>query len=460
MVASTLVFMSISAILLSFLSSMVFAADSLRPPESIKDGGTLVSSDGSFELGFFSPGISKNRYLGIWYKNIPVQTVVWVANRCNPIIDMSGLLTLNSSGNLVLLGHNKTVVWSSSSSSSKQAQKPILQLLDTGNLVVGDEKDNGVVMYSWQSFDYPSDTGLPGMKTGFNLKTGFKWVLSAWRNPDDPCPDDYTFSLESHTNPELYITEGKTKMYRSGPWNGIRFSGVPELTTNQLFDFQFVYNEDEAYYMYNLRNKSVVSRIVLNETTGTRQRLTWIEADQTWRLYSATPRDYCDDYGICGANGNCIITENPPCQCLQGFKPKYQEKWNSMDWSDGCVRDDPLHCGEKYKDGFVKFSGLKLPEATNSSVDKSMSLKECGAKCLSNCSCMAYINSDIRGEGSGCVMWFGDLLDIRQVPNGGEDLHIRMPASQLGKDLIFDIIKARTKYLVDVEANFLFSCII
>ncbi|PON52986.1 lectin domain containing protein [Parasponia andersonii] len=320
MVASSLVFISISAILLSFVSTIVFAADSLRPSESIKDGGTLVSSDGSFELGFFIPGISKNRYLGIWYKNIPVQTSVWVANRCNPIINMSRMLTLNSSGNLVLLGHNKTVVWSSSSSSSKQAQKPILPLQDTGNLVVGDEKDNGVVMYSWQSFDYPSNTGLPGMKTGFNLKTGFNWVLSAWRNPDNPCPDDYTFCLESHTNPELYIMEGKTKMYRPGPWNGIRFSGVPELTTNQLFDF---------------------------------------------RLFTTK------------------------------MKPV-----------DG---DDPLHCGEKHKDGFVKFSGLKLPEATNSWVDKSMSLNECGANCVSNCSCMAHTNLIIRGEGSGCVMWFGDV---------------------------------------------------
>ncbi|GKV50477.1 hypothetical protein SLEP1_g57178 [Rubroshorea leprosula] len=49
---------------------------------NLSDGGTLVSSDGSFELGFFSSGsTAKRRYLGIWLKNIPVQNVVWVANR-------------------------------------------------------------------------------------------------------------------------------------------------------------------------------------------------------------------------------------------------------------------------------------------------------------------------------------------------------------------------------------------
>ncbi|PON49881.1 hypothetical protein PanWU01x14_226890 [Parasponia andersonii] len=55
-----------------------FAVDSLGPLESITDigGTTLVSPNGSFELVFFSPGSSKSRYLGIWYKNIPIQTAV------------------------------------------------------------------------------------------------------------------------------------------------------------------------------------------------------------------------------------------------------------------------------------------------------------------------------------------------------------------------------------------------
>lgn len=45
---------------------------------------------------------------------------------------------------------------------------------------------------------------------------------------------------------------------------------------------------------------------------------------------------------------------------------------------------------------------------------------------------MAYSNSDVRGQGSRCVLWFHDLLDIRQVPNGGQDLYIRIEASKQG----------------------------
>lgn len=60
-----------------------------------------------------------------------------------------------------------------------------------------------------------------------------------------------------------------------------------------------------------------------------------------------------------------------------------------------------------------------------------MSLKDCEAACLRNCSCTAFANT----EASGCVAWFGNLLDIR-VHNGvGEDLYIRMAASELGKSL-------------------------
>ncbi|PON53010.1 Bulb-type lectin domain containing protein [Parasponia andersonii] len=68
---------------------LFFRADSLAPLgssiapfPSLREGTTLVSKQGTFELVFFSPGSSNNCYLGIWYENIPVRTIVWVANQC------------------------------------------------------------------------------------------------------------------------------------------------------------------------------------------------------------------------------------------------------------------------------------------------------------------------------------------------------------------------------------------
>ena len=177
-------------ILLLLFSWCTNAADSITRSQTISEGKTLVSADGSFELGFFSPGSSTNRYLGIWYKNIPVKTVVWVANRRNPIKDLSGVLMINNTGNLVLLSQNTTsIVWYANS--TKQASNPIVQLLDSGNLVIRDGNDANSGNYLWQSFDFPIDTLLPGMKLGWDLKSGLVRTLSTWKNWDDPSAGDF-----------------------------------------------------------------------------------------------------------------------------------------------------------------------------------------------------------------------------------------------------------------------------
>ncbi|XP_028761822.1 uncharacterized protein LOC114720342 [Neltuma alba] len=405
------------------------AEDSLRGSESLRDNGTtLVSKDGTFELGFFTPGTSNKRYLGIWYKNIPVQTVVWVANRLNPINDSSVALTMTTSGNLVL-SQNNTVLWSTNSTA--KAQSPTARLLDSGNLVVMDKSGEDPDAYSWQSFDYPSDTLLPGMKYGWDLKTGRQWYLTAWKRPDDPSPGDLTSVEVLHGYPDSYLMKGNKRFYRFGPWNGFHGSGGPEIKPNPVFDFIFVDNKDGIYYMDLLNNNSILTRLVLNQTQSARYRYVWLETAKTWQVYSTKPVDYCDTYGLCGPNGNCIITESPVCECLGGFTPKSPQNWNSVDWADGCVRKKPLNCSERDKDGFIKFKGLKVPDTTFSWLDRTMNLEQCKRKCLENCSCTAYTNSDIRGGGSGCALWFGDLIDVRYYASGGQDLYVRMDASEL-----------------------------
>ncbi|KAL8506075.1 hypothetical protein ACS0TY_017076 [Phlomoides rotata] len=399
--------------------------DSINASQTLGDGETIVSNGGIFELGFFSPGSSKDRYLGIWYKNIPVKTVVWVANRRSPINDLSGSLMINSTISLLLLNGTNNVVWSTSS--SRIAQDPLLQLLDSGNLVMRDIKDGDADVYLWQSFDYPSDTLLPGMKLGWDLRTHLNRRLSSWKSSDDPSPGELNIGVDLDAYPQVVMRKGSRKYFRGGPWNGLRFSGAPELKKNPVFDFDFISNQEEVYYIYRLLDKSVITRFVLNETTSTRQRYVWVESEMSWTIYSSVPRDYCDTYGLCGANGICIISDSPVCQCLERFKPKSSQSWNSMDWSQGCILKEPLDCRRKHD--FIKVSDLKLPDTTHTWASKSMNLKECRVACLRNCSCMAYTNSNISGDGHGCILWFGDLVDIRQLFNSGQDLYIRVPSS-------------------------------
>nr|KYP44600.1 Putative serine/threonine-protein kinase receptor [Cajanus cajan] len=403
------------------------AADFIRVSQSISDGKTLVSQGGKFELGFFSPGKSNTRYLGIWFKNIPIQTVVWVANREKPINGSSGMLTLNTAGHLVL-SQNETVVWNTTS--LKQAQNPVAEILDSGNLVVRNEGEENSEDYLWQSFDYPSDTLLQGMKLGWNLKLGLEWRLTSWKSLDDPSPGDLSWGMELNDYPEFYMTKGTKKIFRLGPWNGQTYSGLTYDEPNPIFGFTYVSNKDEIFYTYNLLNNSSISRIVLNQTTNKYYIYVWGEGEQNWKIYNSLPADTCDTYGLCGAYANCIITQLQVCQCLQGFSPKSPQAWNSSDWSQGCVRNTPLSCKDAKNDGFVKFVALKVPETTHTWLDGSVGLEECRVKCLNNCSCMAYANSDVK-EGSGCVVWFGDLIDVKQYQSGGQDLYIRMPASEL-----------------------------
>ncbi|GAY53027.1 hypothetical protein CUMW_146300 [Citrus unshiu] len=329
------------------------------------------------------------------------------------------LLVVNETGNLVLTSQNKSVVWSANL--SKEVRTPVIfQLLDSGNLVLRGERDGGSETYLWQSFDYPSDTLLPGMKLGWDLKTGLERRITSWKSSDDPSPGDFTWALERQDNPESIFWKGSRKLTRSGPWNGLRF------------------------------NKAVFSRMVMNQTLYLRQRFIWNKATKSWDLNSNVPRDLCDTYALCGAYGICIISDMPVCQCLKGFKPKSR---GYVDWSQGCVRDKSLNYSRQ--DGFIKFTAMKLPDATLSWVSKSMNLNECREKCLDNSSCMAYTNSDIRGEGSGCAMWFGELIDMRDFPDGGQDLYIRMSASEIGAKG-----EPRTKIVVIVISTAALSAVV
>lgn len=408
-----------------FLGSSI-AVDTITPADSINESHTIVSASQEFELGFFNDG----QYLGIWYKDLPVRTVVWVGNRESPVINSSsGVLKLGDDGRLNIVDDESgSIIWSSNS--SRTAKNPVAQLLNTGNFVVkdaGDDDNDGDEDYIWQSFDHPSDTLLPGMKLGWNKKSGLNRHLTSWKTSDDPSPGDYTYSVDPRGLPQLVLRKGSTEQFRSGPWYGTQFSGVPVLQVNPVFTPLFVSNPDEVYYSYNI-TANIPSRFVLSQS-GSVQHLSWNDRHSNWYLIFTVQEDRCDNYDLCSSYGICNINKTPNCDCLKGFEPKLSKDWDVLDWSGGCVRKDPhiCHNGE----GFVKFTGLKLPDASQFRVNVSMTIEDCEAECLKNCSCTAYAKFDIIGTGNGCVTWYGDLIDIRQVPQYGQDLYVRMAASAL-----------------------------
>ncbi|KAH9802963.1 G-type lectin S-receptor-like serine/threonine-protein kinase [Citrus sinensis] len=397
------VFNIFSSFVFLFSIQLSKAADTITPASSfIRDGEKFVSSSERFELGFFSPRKSRYRYLGIWYKQIP-DTVVWVANRNSPIIEPNAALTISNNGNLVILNLTNGAIWSSNT--SRKAENPVAQLLDTGNLIVRDNFSRSASEGSclWQSFDYPSDTLLAGMKLGWDLKNGVERYLTSWRSADDPSPGNITNRLDIHVLPELGLYNGSQKLSRSGPWNGIFFGAAPSYASI-LSEPILVDNEDEIYYSYESYNNPIIAILTVNPS-GTVQRLIWHERSNGWAAVHLAPTLFCQFYGHCGGNRVCSYEKTPNCECLKGFKPKSQ---HNQTRPGSCVRSESADC--KSGDRFIMVDDIKLPDLLNVSLNKSMNLKECEAECLKNRTCRAYANSEVTGRGSGCLMWAREAI--------------------------------------------------
>ncbi|KAK9056995.1 hypothetical protein SSX86_024361 [Deinandra increscens subsp. villosa] len=424
-------FLLLSASIIIIIITPTHAVDTISSDQIIRYNETIVSPLETFELGFFNPANSTNHYVGIWYKKISTGTVVWVANRNTPLTHTSGELTLTRHGVLHLRdATNGNIVWSSTNiSSNPLARKPMGKLLDTGNFIIYETGDNmNQEDPIWQSFDFMTETLLPGMKQGWDLVTGIDRYFTSWKSDDDPASGEFTYRLETRGYPQLILRDGDDIKFRAGPWNGRGLSGVSNLIPNRFYNFTFVLNQKEAYYQYNLIDTSVFTRLVL-QPTGRLERWLWIDDKQEWNLFLTRQNELCDQYAVCGPFGVCNIDKSPVCECLKGFEPTSLNQWKNTDWSQGCRHAIPLDCNPG--EGFKKYSNLKLPDTQESWYNLSMTLVECEKMCKRNCSCTAYANSNTSGTGSGCLLWFGDLIDIRTINENGDTLYIRLSASEL-----------------------------
>ncbi|XP_047084605.1 receptor-like serine/threonine-protein kinase SD1-8 [Lolium rigidum] len=415
--------------ILLLLPWQTVSSDTVTPATPLAGNRTLVSVGGTFALGFFTPDPGTGRtYLGIWYNNIPARTVVWVANRGAPVVGSAATLKIDGNGSLAVVNEQGDVAWASPVTADVVARSPTAQLLDSGNLVLRFAGSGGGV--AWQSFDYPTDTLLPGMKLGVDLRSGLDRHMSSWRGADDPSRGEFSFRLDPRGSPELFLYRWSGRTYGSGPWNGYQFSGVPNLRSNGLLTFRFASTPEEAYYRYEVDGGSdVLTRFVLN-CSGQIQRLVWIDMTRSWSVFWSYPMDECDGYRACGPYGVCSVARSPMCGCAAGFQPRFPKEWELRDGSGGCARRTEINCTGG--DGFDTLRNMKLPESANATVDGTLTLEECRVSCLKNCACRAYASANVSSPaGKGCFMWTGDLLDMRQFENGGQDLFVRLAASDL-----------------------------
>ncbi|CAN1319161.1 Putative G-type lectin S-receptor-like serine/threonine-protein kinase At1g61610 [Linum perenne] len=409
---------------LLFLTLSCSAVNQLNRGESLIDGQTLISADDRFELGFFSPGTSTSRYLAIWYHDAQENdSVIWVANRDRPIPDRTGLLTFAADGNLIVTsgnGTNSPPIWSSNST-IVESNDTVAVLTATGNLILSRNETIGDVDRAfWQSFQNPTDTYLPNMRVLVDASAGENHAFRSWRSPNDPSFGNFTLGVDPRGAPQIVIwDELGERRWRSGQWNGLIFTGVPSMTT--LTNFQ------RLYFTYNPSNSTALLRFRIRYD-GMEEQLRWNEVSRNWDVMQRQPEDECERYNTCGEFGVCNESARPKCGCMEGFRPRDLGEWNRGNFSGGCVRNTPLNASSNGAgDGFLKMSGVNVPEVYE--FMRVWDGSECSRQCTNNCSCTAYSYV----EGIGCLLWWGEIVDLQRLEFAGRDLYVRVSRSDLSK---------------------------
>ncbi|CAO2842729.1 unnamed protein product [Amaranthus hypochondriacus] len=352
---------------------------------------------------------------------------MWVANRENPVKDLSGVLKISRDGYLqVVDGQNKSI-WSSNVKSKIVINTSVVQLLDTGNLVISDVKGNIL----WQSFDHPENSMLPHMKLTFDGYTNTSLRLSSWMSASDPSYGRFTAGINQRKLSELFIWYGDRPYWRSGPWDGHVFMGVRSMYYfAPVKEFHFDNdNVSKVSLAFSSVSEGLMRHYVLN-SDGIVFQKEWKADRGDWTVVckSLESNTECDIFGKCGEFGICNSNNLPICSCLRGFEPRNFLEWKTVNWSRGCVRRTPLQWGNSTgeEDWFLRLRNMKVPD--NGEWLYSDDEQDCRRHCLRHHSCLAYAYY----LGFGCLIWSESLVDIQDFSPVGVDLYIRLASSELG----------------------------
>ena len=337
--------------------------DILVQGQKLRDGEHLASSGGTFRLEFFSPGSSRNRYVGISFNIadgvllVANKKVVWVANRDNPIADKSGILMIDELGRLTISQSGGSLIVSNSVQAANNASA---MLLESGNFILREQNSDGSTrQVFWQSFDYPTDTLLPGMKLGISKKTTDIWSLTSWISENNPAKGTFTLTAGFNMDDESMLViwwQGNT-YWISGNWQNGHFEFVPRFSNERDISFSYISNENEKYFTYYLNKNRTLSRYMI-DFTGAILEMTGLAP------FGASACSF-------GSYPGCVKQQLPACR-----KPNDQFEQRK---------------GAMSGEGF-KFDG-----------NYNMSLFDCRAKCLNNCSCIAYAATDYND--TSCTIW-------------------------------------------------------
>ena len=101
---------------------------------------------------------------------------------------------------------------------------------------------------------------MPTLKISTNARAGKKVQLTSWKSSSDPSNGSFSFGLEPLNIPHVFIWNNIRPYWRSGPWNGLVFTGIEVAYTFYLDGFNLVNDKEGNFYiMFGLVSKSNLS---------------------------------------------------------------------------------------------------------------------------------------------------------------------------------------------------------
>jgi len=373
----------------------------LQMGQMVRISDTIVSNGGNYELGFFTRNQdnSTKYYVGIWFKKVPKDKIVWVANRDYAFQTSSAALTIHPDGNIVII--DGQITYSVTNLPKNNNSSTYAALFDSGEFRLQNNSNEAIL---WSSFQNPTDTILAGV----GLRNG--WSIKSWTSADNPSPGKFTLKYRSVLG---RLTINNRYVHRVGlEWD----------------------NNKDYYKLLDDTN----SRLIL-EVSGDINYQYWSEKDMRW--VSLQSYSMCGNNVKCGVFSICDPQALDPCHCLNGFEPvdgslryhEFQQGQGKGKKYAGCVRKKELSCrniSSNSSDGFLRLDTVELPpDGMRLKMD---SVKRCESTCINNCSCIAYAYY----FNAYCMLWYDNVLSLKNIStdiekdNNHPAFYLRLAASE------------------------------
>ncbi|TKY75019.1 putative receptor protein kinase ZmPK1 [Spatholobus suberectus] len=348
----------------------------------------MLSPNGMFSAGFYAVG--ENAYsLAVWFSEPYGQnrnsTVVWMANRDQPVNGKGSKLSLLDNGNLALNDADESHVWSTNTVSLSSSAAPISR-------------------QHWQ----PRSPRNGGSET--NKSSGF-----------------YSLFFDSDNILRLlYDGPEVSGLYWPDPWLAPWSAGRESYNNSRVAVMDTLGNfssSDEFTFMTSDYGTVIQRRLILDHD-GNIRVYSRRHGGEKWSITWQAKEKPCSIHGICGPNSLCSYHQNSgvTCSCLPGYKMK-----NDGDWSYGCEPKFYASCN-KTESRFLFISNVEL-YGYDYGFMPNYTLHQCQELCLQLCDCKGIQYTYIFSAGTYNCYPKLQLRNGCRSPDFNADLYLKLPAN-------------------------------